>query len=120
MNPFRWSYRTSFFLGFLICAGLLGFALYAEHVLGMEPCPLCIFQRVGFLFMAIFFLVGALHAPRSGGRWFYTGLVLLGALFGLAVAGRHLWTQSLPPDQQMAACHGQTEQRADQHQACVK
>ena len=86
MNPFRWSYRASFFVGFLICAALLGFALYAEHVLGMEPCPLCIFQRIGFMFMALFFLLGALHAPRGGARWFYTGLVLVGALFGIAVA----------------------------------
>jgi protein dithiol:quinone oxidoreductase len=98
MNPLRWSYRISFFVGFLICAGLLGFALYAEHVWGLEPCPLCIFQRIGFMVMGAFFLLGALHAPRGGARWFYTGFVLLGALFGLAVAGRHLWIQSLPPD----------------------
>ena len=99
MNPFRWSYRASFFVGFLICAALLGFALYAEYVWGMEPCPLCIFQRIGFMVMGVFFLLGALHGPRAGGRWYYTGFVLLGALFGLAVAGRHLWIQSLPPDQ---------------------
>jgi protein dithiol:quinone oxidoreductase len=99
MNPLRWSYRVSFFLGFLICVALLAFALYAEYELGMEPCPLCIFQRVGFMVMAASFLIGAIHAPRAGGRWFYTGLLLLGALFGIATAGRHLWIQSLPPDQ---------------------
>ena len=99
MNPFRWSYRASFLVGFLICVALLGFALYAEYVLGMVPCPLCIFQRIGFLFMALFFLIGGLHAPRGNGRWAYTGLVLLGALFGIAVAWRHLWIQSLAPDQ---------------------
>ena len=72
MNPFRWSYRVSFLAGFLICVGLLGFALYAEYQLGMNPCPLCIFQRVGFLAMAVFFLLGALHAPRGvfeAGQW---------------------------------------------------
>lgn len=99
MNPFRWSYRVSFFAGFLSCAGLLGFALFAEYHWGMFPCPLCIFQRVGFLVMALFFLLGALHAPRGGGRWVYTGGVLLGAIFGIVVAGRHLWIQSLPADQ---------------------
>ena len=99
MNPLRWSYRASFFVGFLICAALLGFALYAQYVWGMDPCPLCIFQRIGFIVMGIFFLLGALHSPSGAGRWFYTGFVLLGALFGLAVAGRHLWIQSLPPDQ---------------------
>lgn len=99
MNPFRWSYRVSFLAGFLICAGLLGFALYAEYGLGLTPCPLCIFQRIGFLVMALFFLLGAIHAPHGRVRWVYTGGALLGAAFGLVVAGRHLWIQSLPADQ---------------------
>ncbi|MFC5438160.1 disulfide bond formation protein B [Rhodanobacter umsongensis] len=99
MNPFRWSYRVIFFTGFLVCVGLLGFALFAEKYWHLFPCPLCIFQRVGFIVMAVFFLLGALHAPRSGTRWIYTGGVLLGALFGMVVAGRHLWIQSLPADQ---------------------
>jgi disulfide bond formation protein DsbB len=100
MNPFRWSYRLSFLVGFLICIGLLGFALYAEYGLGMTPCPLCIFQRIAFLFMALFFLLGGLHAPRgNGGRRAYAGMVLAGAVGGIATAGRHLWLQSLPADQ---------------------
>ena len=99
MNPLAWSYRSVALAGFLICAGLLGYALYAEHVLAMIPCPLCIFQRIGFMVMGVFFLLAAVHAPRGRGRWVYTGGVLLGALFGIAVAGRHLWIQSLPADE---------------------
>lgn len=99
MNPLHWSYRSSFFAGFLICMGLLGFALFSELYWNLIPCPLCIFQRVAFLFMALFFLLGALHAPRTPTRWWYSGGVLLGALFGVVVAGRHLWIQSLPADQ---------------------
>jgi len=99
MNPFRWSYRVSFFVGFLICVGLLGFALFTEKYWHLFPCPLCIFQRIGFIVMAVFFLLGALHAPRGSTRWVYTGGALLGALFGIAVAARHLWIQSLPADQ---------------------
>jgi disulfide bond formation protein DsbB len=99
MNPFRWSYRVSFLVGFLICFGLLGFALYAEYQLGMIPCPLCVFQRVAFLFMGLFFLLGGLHAPRGHSRWIYSGLVLAGALGGIVTAGRHLWLQTLPADQ---------------------
>lgn len=98
MNPLHWSYRSSYLAGLVACLALLGYALYAEHVLAMIPCPLCIFQRIGFLVMAVFFLLGALHAPRAGGRWVYAGGVLLGALFGGIVAGRHLWIQSLPAD----------------------
>lgn len=99
MNPLHWSYRISFFSGFLVCVALLGFALFAEYHWTMVPCPLCIFQRIAFLVIAVFFLLGAVHAPRNGARWIYAGGALLGALFGIAVAGRHLWIQSLPADQ---------------------
>ncbi len=99
MNPLSWSYRTCFLLGFVLCFGLLGFALYAEYYLGMSPCPLCVFQRIAFLFMALFFLLGGMHAPRGNGRWLYASLVLAGAVGGIITAARHLWLQSLPPDQ---------------------
>jgi len=99
MNPFRWSYRTTCFVGLLICLALLGFALYAEHVLHMEPCPLCIFQRIGFMVMAVFFLLGAIFPRKRGARWVFTSGAIVGGLAGLAVAGRHLWLQTLPPDE---------------------
>ncbi|WP_266169360.1 disulfide bond formation protein B [Dyella subtropica] len=99
MNPFRWSYRVTYLVGFLICAALLGFALYAQYALHMIPCPLCIFQRIAFLVMAVFFLAGAVHGPRGKGRWIYTTGALLGALGGIATAARHLWLQTLPADQ---------------------
>ena len=99
MNPFRWSYRVSFLVGLLVCAALLGFALYAEYFWQMVPCPLCIFQRIAFIVMGVFFLLGALHGPRRSGRWIYAAGVWLGAAFGIAVAARQLWIQSLPADQ---------------------
>jgi len=99
MNPLHWSFRTSYLLGFVICAALLGYALFAEIHLGLVPCPLCVFQRIAFIGMGLFFLIGGLHAPRSRWRWVYTGLVVRGVLWGIAVASRQLWLQSLPPDQ---------------------
>ena len=99
MNPLRWSYRVNYLFGFFICAALLGFALYAQYVLMMDPCPLCILQRVVFIAMGVLFLVGGLHAPRAGGRSVYAGLLVLVALVGIGIAARHLWIQSLPADQ---------------------
>ncbi len=98
MAPWHWSYRTLFLIGFLICIALLGYALYAEVHLGLVPCPLCIFQRVAFVWMALWFLIGGLHAPGGRGRWAYVALVVLGALAGIGVAARQLWLQSLPPE----------------------
>jgi disulfide bond formation protein DsbB len=97
MNPLRWSFRSSYLCGFLICAGLIGFALFAQEYMDMTPCPLCILQRVAFIGLGIVFLIGGLHAPRSRWRWVYTGLVIVVALIGIAIATRHLWIQSLPP-----------------------
>ena len=88
MNPLSWSFRTSFLLGFVVCFSLLGFALYAEYYLGMTPCPLCVFQRIAFLFMALFFLLGGMHAPRGKSRWAYVCLVLAGAVGGIVAASR--------------------------------
>jgi len=100
MNPMNASFRPAYLLGFLICAGLMGFALYAQYRLGMDPCPLCIFQRVAVCFMGLFFLIGGLHAPKGrGGRLTYAVLVVIGALGGIVVAGRHLWLQTLPPSE---------------------
>lgn len=103
MNPFRWSYRVAYLVGFVVCVALLAYALYSEKYLGLAPCNLCVLQRIAFIWMGLFFLIGGLHAPRRGGRWAYAILVVLGAIFGIVMAARQLWLQSLPPDQ-VPAC----------------
>lgn len=97
------SFRTLYLLGFLACAALLGYAYYVQFDLGIEPCPLCIFQRIAVLAMGVFFLIGALHGPKAGGRRIYALLVLLGACAGAAIAGYHIWVQHQPPDP-LAGC----------------
>jgi protein dithiol:quinone oxidoreductase len=99
MNPLNWSFRTAFATCALVVAGLLGYAYYAQFHLGLEPCPLCIFQRVAMIVLFVVVLVAALHAPRGGGRRVYGALAALAALAGAAIAGRHVWLQHLPPDQ---------------------
>jgi protein dithiol:quinone oxidoreductase len=82
--------------GFLACAGLMAYALYAQHGLGLEPCPLCIFQRVGVISMGVVFAVAALHNPKRWGAYVYVGLIALASLATVGVAWRHLYVQSLP------------------------
>jgi disulfide bond formation protein DsbB len=102
-NPFRWSFRAQYATGFLICAAMLSYAYYSQFQLGVEPCPLCIFQRIALLFCGLFFLVGALHDPQRTGRRVHGVLVLLAAATGVGIAAYHLWIQHLPPDP-MAGC----------------
>jgi disulfide bond formation protein DsbB len=85
--------------GFLACAGMMGFALYAEHVLLLDPCPLCVFQRVAVILLGIVFLVAALHDPKGKGRFVYAVVTTVIALGGMGVAAWHLRMQGLPPDE---------------------
>ena len=103
MNPLFWSFRVQFFAGVLVCAGLLGYALYAQHQLGLDPCPLCIFQRVVFIGMGLVFLVGFLHGPRTWGRKLYALSGFVVSMVGVGIAGRHVWLQNLPADE-VPAC----------------
>lgn len=89
--------RTLNLAGFLACAALLGYALYAQFVQALEPCPLCIFQRIGVAVTGVFFLLAAVHNPRGRGRYGYAVLITLGSLATLGVAARHVYVQHLPP-----------------------
>jgi len=95
--------RLGYTLGFMICAGLLAFALYLQYYEQQDPCPLCILQRVAFIAMMAVFAVAALHAPQRRGAVVYSALLFLIAAIGGAVAGRQVWLQHLPPNQ-VPAC----------------
>jgi protein dithiol:quinone oxidoreductase len=95
--------RSGYALGFLICGGLLAFALYLQHVEGQEPCPLCILQRIAFIDMMVVFAVAAIHAPARRGAVLYSALLAIMAAMGGGIAGRQVWLQHLPPDK-VPAC----------------
>jgi len=89
--------------GFLACTGLMLYALYAQYFLELAPCPLCVFQRIAVIAMGLVFLAAALHNPGRLGAGCYALLTTAAAAGGIAVAGRHVWLQSLPPDK-VPAC----------------
>ena len=91
--------RIANLLGFFACAGLLGFAYYAQSHLHLEPCPLCILQRIGVFATGLVFLIAAVHGPRASGagRRAYAVAMWVPALATIAVAARQLYIQSLPP-----------------------
>jgi len=80
------------------CAAMVLYAIYyAERVLGLVPCPLCMFQRVCIGAMGVVFLIAALHPARRTGSVIYGVLLFLLAGATVWVAGRHVWIQSQPP-----------------------
>src|SRR5260370_7588664 len=88
--------RQGNLLGFAACAGLLAYAYYAQIVLHLEPCPLCIFQRVGVFAVGVVFLIAAVHDPVGWARRVYAPLLPLSALPPIGVPIRHLYIQNLP------------------------
>ncbi|MCZ8253916.1 MAG: disulfide bond formation protein B [Hylemonella sp.] len=97
----RLTSRRVYVLIVLACLGLLGFGLYLQHVVGLEPCPMCIVQRYAMIALAVVAAIAAaLPGPRSH-RWF-GALTLLIAAFGAFVAARQSWLQWYPPE--IATC----------------
>lgn len=88
---------------FLVCVLAMGVALLLQYRLQLQPCPLCIFQRVAMMATGLVALLAFLHGPARCGRRVYAGLTLLAAAVGALIAGRHVWLQHLPPDQ-VPAC----------------
>lgn len=80
--------------------GMMSYALYTQHYLFLEPCPLCITQRLFYILIAFFALLAVLHQAKYK---LYGILALLSATGGMATAGRQVWLQHLPPDQ-VPAC----------------
>jgi disulfide bond formation protein DsbB len=90
-------------LAFFAAVGAMAFALYLEHVDGLEPCPLCVFQRVAMIATALIFLTAFAHNPKVIGQRIYSVLAIIASGAGVAIAARHSWLQHLPPDE-VPAC----------------
>ena len=88
--------REANFIGAVACGLLLAYAYYLQYVEHLEPCPLCIFQRIAVLAVGVLFLVAALHPARRIGSIVYGVLILLVAGATTWVAGRHVWIQHQP------------------------
>lgn len=101
MNGFSRFLRFRFLslLAAVSAAGLMLAALYFQHVQGLEPCPLCVAQRVFVIMIGLIGLAAFLHNPATElSRRLYLGAGLLVLAGGIATAGRHVWLQNLPPD----------------------
>lgn len=93
------SRRSGNALIFIACISMLAFGYYLQYVKGLEPCPLCIIQRLLLLGTGIAGLVAAIHHPAR--RWaahVYGGVIALFALVGVGVATRHVWLQHTPEE----------------------
>ena len=74
------------------------FGLYLEHIQGLDPCPLCVFQRIAYILIGLIALIGATHNPKDLFLVIYKFLIIITAITGALIAGRQVWLQHLPPE----------------------
>ena len=88
---------------FLVIMTVLGMSyalFFLQRHMGLLPCPLCIFQRIGLMAMGGFALIAALGNPKSIALKLLLWLSsLVGIGWATTVAARHVWLQHLPADQ---------------------
>jgi len=67
-----------------------------EKILHLAPCPLCILSRYVVGIMGVLFFIGLVENQRFISQFVYTGINLLFAALGIALAARHMWIQYHP------------------------
>lgn len=92
-----YSIRPLMLFGFIITACMFGAAMYMQHVMYLDPCPLCIVTRVIVLILAVLFLTAAALNPSGAIRRVFGILFTLTSLAGVIVSSRHSWLQHFPP-----------------------
>lgn len=97
------SYRRRYFYIFAICSAILLIALYLQYVDHLEPCLLCMVQRIFFFALALVALIACLHRHNRLSRLLYNSLSFILCLLGLLDAGRQIWLQHLPPNEKTSS-----------------
>ena len=86
--------RSGYLLGFAACFATVALALVIQTIYKLEPCPLCITQRLFFMGLGMLFLIGAFIKPASLLQKIFTFLQVATALGGAGWAIRHWYLQA--------------------------
>lgn len=86
--------KNGYLLGFFLCFATVALALVIQTIYKLEPCPLCISQRMVFMGLGVLFLIAAFIPPASVFKKIFAALQVLTALGGAGVAIRHWYLQA--------------------------
>ena len=84
----------------LVCVAsiaMLAFGLYLQHVVGLEPCPMCIVQRYALILVAVVAGITA-FASRKTPLMLGAGMLVVLSGLGAFVAARQSFLQWYPPE----------------------
>lgn len=90
--------RNCFLLMWVGAILLIATALYMQYVLYMEPCALCMTQRVFIIAVGVIAFIAWLHHPKTLGMRTYSLVGIVLAIIGGGFSSRHIWLQNLPED----------------------
>jgi disulfide bond formation protein DsbB len=90
--------RALFIYGLLLVVLSLSYAIYLQFFKSIEPCSLCVFQRLAYVVYALVVVVALIHHPERWGLRVYAFITLLPLSLGLLLSVRQAWIQSLPAD----------------------
>lgn len=93
------TFRSAAVISLLFCAAVFAAVFYLQFVVGLEPCPLCVMQRLPLLLIGLL-SAGIAALPASALQWqrASAAICILAGIVGLGLAGRHMWIQSLPAE----------------------
>ncbi len=86
--------KSGYLFGFALCFGIVALALWIQTTYQLEPCPLCITQRMLFMGLGVLFLITAFIPPASIFKKILAAFQVLTALGGASVAIRHWYLQA--------------------------
>lgn len=89
--------RLPYFLGFVLTAILLGSAFYLQIYDNVNPCPLCLLQRIAVATLCIIFIIGMIVKLNKWKNALLSVLGLLVSICGALFAARQVWLQWSPP-----------------------
>lgn len=93
------SFRLWALMGVLVSIIVMAVVvLVFQHAMGLEPCPLCVLQRICLISAGVIALLATIHNPTGWGRRVYAALAMIPTIAGIAVAARQVWLQNLPKD----------------------
>lgn len=86
-------YKSSLIFLMLVTSLVLSFSIYAQYIMGLQPCPLCLMQRMMVFLLMVLMLF---HLSFIKKAYWFSLLQIIVASAGLFFSLRHLWLQSLP------------------------
>lgn len=86
--------KAGYLIGFVVCFGLVALALFIQTKYTLDPCPLCITQRMFFMGLGVLFLIHAFLPKVSFLQKTFTLFEVLTALGGAGWALRHWYLQA--------------------------